>query len=128
MLIEKIKMLNYLNKRDKRIKFKKSENKFTSFFALKKARQLAWKIKSKYLPILQNASYCYSFVWVSKEAQGNKKYYVVDIYDYVTYARVLKNPSEIYKLPEFTDKISYTKLYNNINGIIGNFLSPKEMW
>jgi len=125
MLLKKIEMINYLNKRDKRIKFEKSEHKFTSLYAKKKAKQLLWKIKAKQLPLLQNASYCYSFVWIAGEAYENKKYYVVDIYDHITYARILENPAEIYSLPEFKDKISYAKLYNNINAHIKKFLSKK---
>ena len=61
-LIKKVEMIYYLNKRDKRIKFHKSDEKSTSLLARKKAGQLLWKIKAKYLPILQSTSYCYSFV------------------------------------------------------------------
>ena len=121
MMIKKLEIINYLNKRDKRIKFQKSDDKYTSIPALKKAKQLLWKIRSSRLPILQNATYCYSFVWSSGKSYENKKYYVIDIYDDTTYARLLQNPAEIYKLPEFEDKISYTKLYNNINRIIKHF-------
>ena len=123
MLLKKLEMLNYLNKRDKRIKFKRAENTYsydTSGTALKKAKQLLWKIKAKQLPLLQNASYCYSFVWVFGESHENKKYYVVDIYDNTTYARILKNPAEIYSTPQLQDKVSYSKLYNNINRILVN--------
>ena len=125
MLLKKLEMINYLNKRDKRIKFEKSECKFTSLQAMKKATQLLWKIKAKHLPLLQNASYCYSFIWTSGEAYEDKKYYVVDIYDDITYARILENPAEIYDPPEFKDKILYVKLYNNINRLVKNFLNQK---
>jgi hypothetical protein len=121
MLLKKIEMINYLNKRDKRIKFQKSDGKYTSLSAMRKAKQLLWKIRSDYLPLLQNATYCYSFVWTSGKSYENRKYYVVDIYDYITYARVIQNPAEIYSLPQAEDKISYTKLYNNINRIIKDF-------
>jgi len=123
ILTKKLEMINYLKKRDKRIKFERAEDKFTSFRAMKKAEQLLWKIKSKHLPILQNASYCYSFVWTSGESYEDKKYYVVDIYDATTYARVLKTPAEVYSLPELKDKIPYVKLHNNINKLVKNFLS-----
>jgi len=73
MLLKKLEMLSYLNKRDKRIKFEKSEDKFTSLRAMEKAGQLLWKINSKNLPILQNASYCYSFVWISGETYEDRK-------------------------------------------------------
>ena len=126
MLFKKLKMINYLNRRDKRIKFERAEDKFTSFHALRKAKQLLWKIKSNHLPLIQNASYCYSFIWASGEIYEDKKYYVVDIYDATTYARILKNPAEIYSAPELKDKISYAKLYNNINRLVKNFLSQKK--
>jgi len=121
-LRKKLEMIDYLNKRDKRIKFQKSYEKCTSFLAWKKAKQLLWKIRAKHLPILQNTSYCYSFVWSSGESYENKRYYVIDIYDNITYARVLKNPSDIYVLPQYKDKIPYTKLYFNINRIVKIFL------
>ena len=122
MLLKKLEMLNYLNRRDKKIKFKRDRNTHsydTSVPALKKAKQLLWKIKSKHLPLLQNASYCYSFVWIAGEAE-NKKYYVVDIYDSATYARIIKNPADIYSMPQFKDKVPYDKLYKNINRILLN--------
>ena len=122
MLLKKLEMLSYINKRDKRIKFKRDQDTYsydTSAAALKKAKQLLWKIKSKHLPLLQNASYCYSFVWTSGEAD-EKKYYVVDIYDNATYARILKNPAEIYSKPQLKDKVPYAKLYENINRILLN--------
>lgn len=122
MILKKLEIINYLNKRDKRIKFDRSEFKYTSLPALKKAKQLIWKVSSKKLPILQNASYCYSFVWVSGESYENKQYYVVDIYDEITYARTLKNPAEIYNLPQFKDKIPFVKLYSNINRVLKKFL------
>jgi len=124
MLIKKLEMINYLNKRDRTLKFRRSEDKltYTSSLARQKARQLLWKIKSKHLPLLQNASYCYSFVWTSGESYENKKYYVIDIYDDITYARVLTNPAEIYNFPQSKDKIPYDNIYNNINRIIKNFL------
>ena len=120
-------MINYLDKRDKRIKFEKDEYKYTSLPALKKAKQLLWKISLKRLPILQNASYCYSFVWSSNSPYENRKYYVVDIYDDITYARVLKNPADIYSLPQFKDKVPYTKIYNNINRIVKRFLKSANL-
>jgi len=126
MLFKKLKMIAYIKKRDKRIKFRQSEDKFTSLHAMKKAAQLLWKVSSKYLPIIQNASYCYSFIWTSGEAYEDKKYYVVDIYDDITYARILKNPAEIYNSPKYTDKIPYTKLYNNINRLVKNFINQKN--
>ncbi|MCL2774297.1 MAG: hypothetical protein FWD71_13240 [Oscillospiraceae bacterium] len=129
MLMKKLEMINYLNKRDKKIKFRKAEDKYTSLPAAKKARQLLWKINSGHLPLLQNASYCYSFVWILAGLDNlyeNKKYYVVDIYDDKTYARILKNPAEIYRLPQAGDKIPYTKLYNNINRIVKSFLSRQK--
>ena len=122
MLLKKLEMLNYISKRDKRIKFKRDQDTYsydTSAAALKKAKQLLWKIKAKHLPLLQNASYCYSFVWTSCEAD-EKKYYVVDIYDNATYARFLKNPAEIYGKPQLKDKVPYAKLYENINRILLN--------
>jgi len=122
MLLKKLKMISYLNKRDARIKFNKSDSKYTSVWAMKKAKQLLWKVRSNRLPLLQNATYCYSFVWTSGKTYADRKYYVVDIYDNATYARVLRNPAEIYSAPQFEDKISYTKLYNNINKIVENFL------
>jgi len=121
MILKKLKMLLYISKRDTRIKFEKAEDKFTSRHALIKAKQLLWKTKSKHLPLLQNASYCYSFVWASGGAYEDRKYYVVDIYDDTTYARVIENPAEIYSPPQFKDKVQYTKLYKNINKIIKNF-------
>ena len=123
MLLKKLELIGYLNTRDTREKFEKANDKFTSRHALIKAEQLLWKIKSKHLPLLQNASYCYSFVWTVGERYENRKYYVVDIYDNTTYARTITNPAEIYSPPEFKDKIPYTKLYNNINRIIKNFLN-----
>jgi len=126
MLLKKLEMIRYLSKRNKKIKFRKSEDKCTSLLATKKAKQLLWKINSDHLPLLQNASYCYSFVWILAGVDNcyeNRKYYVVDIYDDKTYARMLKNPAEIYRLPQSGDKISYTKLYNNINQIVKSFLS-----
>ena len=124
LLTNKLKLINHLNKRDERIKFKRADGKVTSNSALKKATQLLWRVNSKYLPLVQNATYCYSFVWTSGEAE-NKKYYVVDIYDDVTYARVLSNPAEIYNSPQFEDGVQYAKLYNNINRILSDFLSQK---
>ena len=126
MLLKKLEMLSYLKKRDKRIKFDKSEDKFTSLRAMEKAEQLLWKVNSKNLPILQNASYCYSFVWISGETYEDRRYYVVDIYDHTTYARILENPADIYSPPDFKDKVSYTKLYNNINRRVRNFLNHKK--
>jgi hypothetical protein len=125
-LFKKLEMIYYLHKRDKRIKYEKSQEKFTSTDAFKKAKQLLWKIKSSRLPILQNASYCYSFVWTAGKSFENKKYYIVDIYDNMTYARVLCNPAEIYNLPQNKDKIPYVKLYNNINRIIKDFFKSNE--
>ena len=122
MLLKKLEIINYLNKRDKRIKFKKSADKYTSADALRKAKQLIWKVRSKHLPILQNASYCYSFVWTSAGLYENRKYYIVDIYDDITYARILENPAEIYKLPQRKDRIPYIKLYDNINIIVKRFI------
>jgi hypothetical protein len=122
MMQKKLEMLNYLNKRDKRIKFMRDEYKYTSLIALRKAKQLLWKIKANRLPLLQNASYCYSFVWIAGKSYECRKYYVVDIYDNITYARTLKNPSEIYKLPEHKDKVPYAKLYDSINKRIKKFL------
>jgi len=122
MLRKKLEMISYLDKRDKRIKFERDEYKCTSLPALQKARQLLAKIKSKHLPLLQNASYCYSFVWSSGESYENRKYYVIDIYDDITYARVLQNPADIYSFPQFKDKIPYAKLYDNINRIVKRFL------
>jgi len=122
MLLKKLKMLNYINKRDKRIKFQKSDEKYTSVNALKKARQLLWKIKSNNLPLLQNATYCYCFVWTFEKPYENKIFYVVDIFDDITYVRILENPAKIYNLPDFRDKIPYTKLYNNINRAVKNFM------
>jgi len=119
-------MINYLNKRDSRVKFNQPGNKRTSAWALKKAKQLLWKVRSNRLPLLQNATYCYSFVWTSDGVYEERQYYVVDIYDDITYARVLQNPAEIYNAPQFKDKISYTKLYNNINRIIKNFLKSYD--
>lgn len=132
MLLKKLEMISYLNRRDKKIKFFRAEDKYTSWLAAKKARQLLWKVKSNHMPLLQNASYCYSFVWTSEESYENenknksKKYYVVDIYDYSTYARILENPAEIYKSPEIKDKVPYIKLYNNINRIVKKFSSQKK--
>jgi len=126
MILKKLEMLVYISKRDTRIKFEKAEDKFTSRHALIKAKQLLWKIKLKHLPILQNASYCYSFVWTSGDLYECRRYYVIDIYDDVTYARILENPAEIYSPPEFKDKVQYTKLYNNINRVIRNFLNEKK--
>ena len=125
-LTKKIEMITYINHRDRRIKFQKSDERCTSLLARKKAKQLLWKIKSKYLPILQNTSYCYSFVWSSGKIFEYKKYYVVDIYDNITYARVLDNPSDIYALPQYKDKVPYTKLYVNINRIVRDFLKIKQ--
>jgi hypothetical protein len=130
MLMKKIEMINYINRRDKKIKFRNSGEKFTSQLAGKKAAQLLWKIRANRLPILQNASYCYSFVWHCREsgAKGThekKRYYVVDIYDNMTYARTLNNPAEIYYPPQIKDRVSYTKLYNNINRIVKDFLTRK---
>ena len=119
-------MIRYIVKRDKRIKFKRAEDKFTSGHAMKKAVQLLWKVKSAHLPLLQNASYCYSFIWTSGESYAEKEYYVVDIYDDITYARILKNPANVYNAPEFKDKISYAKLYKNINRFIKNFVNQKK--
>ena len=121
MLLKKLELIKYLNKRDKRLKFKKPET-YTSAAAVKKASQLLWKINSRCLPLLQNASYCCTLVWISNDVYENRKYYVVDIYDNITYARVLKNPAEIYSTPEYTDRIQYCKLYNNINRIVKDFL------
>ena len=126
MLAKKLEMIHYLNKRDKRIKFKSSDDKFTSFPALIKAKQLLWKVHSDRMPLLQNATYRYTFVWVAGQAYNEKKYYVIDIYDDNTYARILKNPSEIYVSPQFKDKVSYSKLYNNINRIIKDFFKVAE--
>ena len=123
MLLKKLELISYLNKRDARIKFEKAGDKFTSRNALVKAEQLLWKIKSTHLPLLQNASYCYSFVWTSGDVYEDRRYYVVDIYDDATYTRILENPAEIYSSPHFKDKISYTKLYNNINSLVKKFLS-----
>jgi hypothetical protein len=123
LLTNKLKLIRYLNKRDKRIKFARADDKYTSNLALKKAKQLLWQINSKHLPLVQNATYCYSFVWTLEEPYENKKYYVVDIYDDITYARVLNNPAEIYSSPQFKDKVQYSKLYNNINKILTDFLN-----
>ncbi|MCL1858601.1 MAG: hypothetical protein FWF92_05145 [Oscillospiraceae bacterium] len=123
MIIKKLKMINYMNKRNKTIKFQKSEEKYTSLIAMKKARQLLWKIKSHQLPLLQNATYCYSFIWTSEKSSENKKFYVIDIFDDITYARILEEPSKIYNLPQYKDKIPYTKLYNNINRVVKNFIN-----
>lgn len=127
MLLKKLEIINYLNRRDKRDKFEKSEEKYTSLPALKKAKQLLWKIKSKYLPLLQNASYCYSFVWSSQDNGENKKFYVIDIFDDVTYTRTLENPADIYKLPQFKDKVPFTKVYNNINRNVKEFLKSSAL-
>jgi len=124
MLLKKLEMMNYLDKRDKRIKFERDEYKYTSIPALQKAKQLLLKIKSKHLPLLQNASYCYSFVWSFGKTYETRKYYVVDIYDDITYARILNDPAEIYNSPQFKDKVPYIKLYNNINRIVKRFLKP----
>ena len=126
MILKKLELIGYLNKRDTRTKYEKSKFNFTSFVAKIKAEQLLWKIKAKHLPLLQNASYCYSFVWTVGEKFETRKYYVVDIYDHITYARVLDNPAEIYRLPEFKDKVPYTKLYNNINRIIKKFINENK--
>ena len=128
MLLKKLEMINYLDRRDKRLKFERDEYKYTSIPALKKAKLLLWKINGKYLPIMQNASYCYSFVWSSGKSYENRKYYVVDIYDDITYARILQNPADIYSSPQFKDKIPYTKLYNNINRIIKRFLKSSTKY
>jgi hypothetical protein len=61
-------------------------------------------------------------VWSSGKSYEGKKYYVVDIYDDTTYARILQNPAEIYSPPQYKDKIPYTKLYVNINRIVKDFL------
>ena len=126
MLLKKLEMISYLHKRDTRMKFEKAGEKFTSRQALAKAAQLLWKINSKHLPLLQNASYCYSFVWTSEDAYEDRRYYVVDIYDDITYARTLDNTAEIYSLPQFKDKVPYAKLYNSINGLVKNFLNEKK--
>ena len=126
MLKKKLEMISYIHGRDRRRKFMRSDYKFTSRQAMIKAEQLLWRINSKYLPLLQNASYCYCFVWTSGEKYEDKKYYVVDIYDNNAYARILENPADIYSAPEFKDKVSYPKLYNNINRIVKNFLSQTE--
>jgi len=126
MFLKKLEMISYLNKHDKKRKFRRSDDKFTSCHAMIKTKQILWKVNSRHLPLLQNASYCYSLVWSSGDKYEDKKYYVVDIYDDVTYARTLKNPAEIYNAPEFKDKVSYAKLYKNINRLVKIFLSQRK--
>ena len=127
MLLEKLRIINYLNKRDTRDKFEVSDEKYTSCLALQKAKQLLWKVKSTQLPILQNASYCYSFVWSTQDNTGHKKFYVIDIFDNITYARTLENPAEIYNLPNIRDKVPFAKIYNNINRNVKDFLKTSAL-